>query len=424
MTRSHDIDPYVRRLEDRIAAGEVTQKTTAQRFDELFKALSERLTAKDDTISQLKEQSEWILKQNDTLLKQIGMRWNLLTGLMTLVGIAFTITLGYQIFRVEQVMEMRRALEDGTKILSENTKTYTQILSALARSDSMLTDSNREFQRAEYSSALVQAVNSIDFLKSAFHETGLDVNEIQRRSSYDGVNCTVTQDTAVMLESKRAEPNGGTSAEAKYALSPEALRPAIQDALFSAYELHARATFFSVGRSGLREDGKMLLALDPGRWEGYHWIGLAAESEGSGSYREAAACFRKSVDKNKVGNRDYVNLAELSFIDANYSEAVRYGDQYLHPLGYRFKSAVDVIAQFYFSTAGFLAGDKNALNRMPPSLFKSKVDELADFSLEGTFSPGDLHDFLHGNEFKTKVGHDEQNTVLQSFDCLVKRQCK
>src|SRR5215831_11631760 len=110
MTHSHDTDTDVRKLEGCIEASEATQRTTAQPLDELFKALSERLSAKDDSISQLKEQREWILQQNDTLLKHIGMRWNLLTGLTTLVGIAFTITLGYQIFRVEQVMEMRRAL--------------------------------------------------------------------------------------------------------------------------------------------------------------------------------------------------------------------------------------------------------------------------------------------------------------------------
>src|SRR5215468_4202518 len=104
---TNEMELALKRVEARLENSEAKQNTTAQRLDDLYKALLERLSAKDDTLTQLREQSEWTLKQNDTLLKQIGLRWNLLTGLTAFVALAFSIVFAYQIWRVEQVMETK-----------------------------------------------------------------------------------------------------------------------------------------------------------------------------------------------------------------------------------------------------------------------------------------------------------------------------
>lgn len=404
-------------IETRLENNEIMQRATAQRLDEIHKSMIDRLGAKDDTINRLKEQGDWVLKQNDTLLKQIGLRWNLLTGLTTLVGLAFTITLGYQIWRVEQVMDTKRALEQGTALLAQNTNAYSKILSTLAHADTLMTEGNREFQRAEYKQATNLATRAIGLLTSALQTTGFEVLELQKQAAYDSATCSANASFSSV--SQRPSPESDYAA-----LNPKVLKKAVVDALFTAYDLHARATFFSTNRDELRPNGMILLALDDSRWEGYHWIGLAAEAEGEGSFAEATACFRRSVERNKIGNKDYINLAELSFIRFNYSDATTFSEQYLRPLGHRFKSPVDVVAQFYYSAAGLLSDNVNARSRMPPETFHKKVAKLREFTLEGTFSPSDLINFLKSSEFEQRTPSEKIGQVRQLAACLIDRTCQ
>jgi hypothetical protein len=349
----NEMELALKRVEARLENSEAKQNTTAERLDDLYKALLERLSAKDDTLTQLREQSEWTLKQNDTLLKQIGLRWNLLTGLTAFVALLFSIVFAYQIWRVEQVMETRKALDssaaaanESTKLLAQNSKAYSDILGILAHADTLMTDSNREFLRTEYTVAGKRASDAIEVLKSALQSSGDSFADLKKKTLlYVSTTCSLNASVPAVSEMTR---------DSDSPLSPKALRTAVRNALFTAYDLHARASFFSTPRGDLRGDGTILLVLNDSEWEGYHWIGLDAEQAGFSN--EAKECFRHSVDKNPVGNKDYLNLAELSFINSDFPAAVKYSDQYLHPLNHRFKSSLDVVAQFYFSAAGFLAG--------------------------------------------------------------------
>src|SRR6478752_1902328 len=116
-TQLGEMGAALTKIEARLETNETRQNTTAQRMEELYKASAERLNAKDDTTARLPEQSEWTLKQNDTLLKQIGLRWNLLTGLTGFLTLAFSLVFVYQIWRVEQVMETKRSLKRQKRIL-------------------------------------------------------------------------------------------------------------------------------------------------------------------------------------------------------------------------------------------------------------------------------------------------------------------
>jgi hypothetical protein len=420
-TRIDEIELAIKRIDSRLENSETKNTTTAQRLDELYQALLERLNAKDDTLARVKELSEWALRQNDTLLKQIGLRWNLLTGLTTFVALAFTAVFTYQIWRVEQVMQTKTALdvaaaaaEANTKLLSQNTKAYSDILSILAHADALMTESNREFLRAEYTVAEKRAGDAIGTLKLALQSTGDNFTELENRTLfYAATTCSLNP-------SQSAAPKDKMPADS--VLSPNSLQPAVRDALFTAYDLHGRGAFFSTPRGDLRADGVILLALNDSRWEGYHWIGLAAEDAGLVS--EATECFRHSVDKNQVGNKDYLNLAELSFTHSNFADAVKYSEQYLHPLNHRFKSSLDVVGQFYFTAAGFLAPDAVPHDKMSPDTFRANVIKLPDFSLEGTFSPDDLNKYLSSEEFSEKVTADQKKQVNGLVNCLTFRQCK
>lgn len=418
----------LKNAESRMDDVETKQKNAADRFEEMYKLLLERVSAKDNTLNLLKDQSEWTLRQNDTLLKQIGLRWNVLTGFTAFVALAFTIVFSYQIWKVEQVGETQKQLERSAanadqinRLLSENSKDYSSILSTLAQADTLVTESNREFLRAEYLVAANRAGEAIEALYPVLQQTGVPPKEIEsRKLLYSPTSCNLT---AVQSAATAAIPPPSISA-----LSPKALQAAVRDALFTAYDQRARANFFLARRDDVGNDGLMLLALNDLRWEGYHWLGLSAED--ARLIPVATQCFHHSVEKNSLANKDYVNLAELSFIDSHFLEAVSYSEQYLRPLNradsdqYRFKTSLDVVAQFYFSAAALLGNDAAATQLMPPHLFLENVRKLGpEFSLEGTFSTKDLDKFLKSNEYTRKVSNNLQIVVQRLVHCLESRSC-
>jgi hypothetical protein len=419
-SRIDEMQLALKGVEGRVEIGLARQKAIEDRAEELYAALNERLSAKDGIVELLREQAEWTLKQNDTLLKQIGLRWNLLTGFTGLVALSFSIVFAYQIWRVEQVMATKSALEqsaaaatESAKVLTENTRKYSDILGILAQADTLMTDSNREFLRSEYVVAAKRAGAAVEALRVALQDTGEPLDDLdKRRSLYSSESCSLAGYSSAASIQAATIPDSG--------LSPKALRRAIRDALFTALDLHARASFFSA-RDNVRNDGLSLLALDELQWHGYHWLGLAAED--NHVYSEATKCFRHSIDKNQVGNKDYVNLAELSFIGSNFGDAVSYADQYLHPLNHRFKTSLDVIAQFYFSAAGFLTHATEPSQRMPPSSFVEGVKKLGpDFTLEGTFSTKDLDEYLKSEPFG-KLPDEQKSGIKKLTDCLESRRC-
>jgi hypothetical protein len=428
-----DLATSIKLIESRVQAVEKLEQTNADRIDALYKTFDVRLTVKDDTIGQIKEQSEWILKQNDTLLKQVGFRWNLLTGLTTFVALAFTITLGYQIWRVEQVMDTKRALEEDTKILAKNTNAYSDVLAKLAHADNLLTASNREFQREEYKVSTTLAEAAIDSLESGLQSTNFDLSHFLNSASFDGTACVASRptnnspkvSTILVIEGQAVsfpdQPPKTKVPGISDALSPEVLQSTLLDALFIAYDIHARAAFFF--QDNVRADGLTLLALDSNRWQGYHWMGLAAEKEGAGSFPDAEACFRKSVDKNKIGNKDYINLAEISFLQSHYADTIKYTDEYLHPSKYPFVSPLDVVAHFYNSTAGLIAKSPSVKAYTSPKEFRQKFDLLKNVTLQGTFTFSDVEPFLNSPQFLNGLSDAQKAEIEASFNCLKHRQC-
>jgi hypothetical protein len=129
------------------------------------------------------------------------------------------------------------------------------------------------------------------------------------------------------------------------------------------------------------------------------------------------------VDKKKVGNKDYVNLSELYFIHSNFSESFKYSDRFLRPLNYRFRSPLDVVAQFYFSASGFLSDNILVNEKMPPQRFRETVQKLPDFTLEGTFASSDLTNYLSSSDFSVTPAKKQE--IQLSADCLLDRKkCK
>ena len=209
-------------------------------------------------------------------------------------------------------------------------------------------------------------------------------------------------------------------------LGPQTLRPAVVESLFSAYDLHARGTFFAKTKvkNIIRQDGAILLALGSDKWQGYHWIGLAAE--GGPQNKEARACFENSVRIEPVANKDQINLAELLFLDGRYDEAAVQANKYAASEYNRVASPADMVALFYLVAANRLAS-KKIPGAMNPEQFMNKLKGLPNLSLEGTFLSEDLENALdksrpEGDMFKVQDAA-KKDDVRKMKDCFTQRKC-
>ncbi len=418
-------------LEGRLNNYEGAQKAAATRLDDVYKSFMDRLSANDATVKLIKDMSDSIQKQSEAIQHQLGLRFNFITGMTGFIALAFAASFTYNIFQVGQVNQAKSFLEDGTEVLTADAIKYSDVLSGLAKADAFSTQGDREFLRGNYFDALNMAEDAIRDLEPLLDKTGESKGQLMRETHYQPSTCervlTVTAHPNAplpdrVLKSKEVEDRFG-------GLGPQSLRPAVEQALFAAYDLHARATFFAKEKEKeiVRQDGEFLLALDglSSKWQGYHWIGLAAE--GGPDIKEATACFEHSVSAKPVANKDYINLAELLFIAGHYDAAVSQGEKYLQPDYNRFGSPVDVVAQFYVIASNVLSR-KPQRDPLPPSQFIKKLGELPNLSLEGTFLSSDLQKALdesgpEGQPFKQQEAA-KKAMVDKMAACLIKRQCE
>jgi hypothetical protein len=371
----------------------------------------------------MKDTSEAIHKQNDAILKQMGLRFNFITGMTGFIALAFAMNFTYQIYQVKDVTEARLFLKEGSELLAENATNYSEVLSRITRADTLITQGHREFQRASYFEAKELAASAIADLESALETTGLLVAELRSRGRYERSTCKVTNALAgpiAVRKGKQAPPRSEGIEKTFGRGHPEILRPSVIESLFAAYDLRARANFFSKAKGKIRDDGLFLMTLDGSRWEGYHWVGLSAEDDND--YPQAVACFTNSVNQKGIGNKDHINLAELLFIQGDYARSRNHAEAFVKPLEYSFVAATEVVAHFYLTLSNFLVSDSRGAPILSPAQFKIKLRDNPTVRLEGTFLAGDLDDYLKGPKFNL-LDEEQKKAVQQLAHCLTARQC-
>lgn len=428
-----DLQANVAKIEKEITdiVNSISKLSTKQEIIELqFAAkqeiLNDRIVDKENSIKHLSDLGKAIKDQNDALQKQITGRWSIVTGMLSFVSIMFALNFTYGIFQVKDVTDAKTYLERGSKELAHEAAIYSDVLSKLAHADTLIAEGNRELQRNSYVDALQLAKDAKTILTLALEKTGFSIEKINSHYHYDKDMCKlVTHSLTSLLEFDQPKEDSVTKSVNKnddilqIGLTPEALQKAVRDALFAAYDMEARATFFMKSKSTLRDEGRNLLILNSSRWEGYHWIGLAAEDEGM--YKEAEKCFTLSVNQKAKGNRDYINLAELYFIDEKFSEAKIYAENYVKTFDYKPVSSLDVVAAVYYSLSEYLSPDIDTNPKLPPDKLRSYLGEM-DYKLEGTFSSHDLDKYINGNKFK-KLTPAKQIEVKKTVNCMKTRKC-
>ncbi|MEZ5785359.1 MAG: hypothetical protein R3D62_02470 [Xanthobacteraceae bacterium] len=200
MADEPDLEKRVSTIETRLSDYEKHQKAIADSWANTEKNLQENLNIRDDRINLLSDVSRSIQKQNDDLQQQSGRRWSFVTGMLSLVGIAFAVNFGYEIFRVKEVMNAKTFLEDGSRVLSENAENYSRILTALVHADILLSQAHREFRRNSYIEARLIANSAIEHLNEAVKLSGFpDIIRFANNVTYDRSNCTLISEWSLNL---------------------------------------------------------------------------------------------------------------------------------------------------------------------------------------------------------------------------------
>jgi tetratricopeptide (TPR) repeat protein len=345
------------------------------------------------------------------------------------IALAFAASFSYNLFQVKEVNDAKSFLTDGTDVLTFDVVKYSEVLSGLAEGDAITTQGEREFLRNNFSDAATLANDAIKLLEPLLKETGIAEPGLLRNATFERSTCTNVMIASAMSPQPFTDgPHKSKEVEEKFSgLSPQTLRPALLEALFAAYDLHARGVFFGNAkyRDPIRHDGEVLLVINPTKWQGYHWVGLAAED--NAEFEQAKACFQNSVKNKPTVNKDHINLAELLFLDGRYEKATSEVLKYFPPDYRGFGSGTDVVAQFYLIASNYLSETPQP-GILSPSNFMSNMAQLQNLRLEGSFLSTELDKALDetkpsGQNF-AKKDRLKKAVVLKMAVCLKTRKCE
>ena len=425
-TSQLELNTFRKTLEEQLAAKDLRVDVLKNEIDSLRALNSQHV----DTIKSMSASFE---RQNDTLQKQIGFRFNFVTSMMGVITLVLAATFVYNKYQNDKVDEARSFLEKGTKILSEHATKFADMLSTIAQASGLIADGNREYNNYSFLDAYYLAGRAVDLLEDTFAQTGLTIKDLRSRG-YDSKHCKTSRFRPVPGAKNVPVPTSDVE-KAFGGIGPQSLQPALIASLIKAYDLRNRARLFLLARSGqsesvkfgsmnnIKDDGQFLIALDARGWEGYHWVGLAAAQQPN--YEEAVACYKQSVDRKPLANKDRLNLTELMFVHGDFPGAREQADAYLKALDYSFLSPIEIVAHFYLSISNFLSQAPREKIRSPKE-YRGEVSKLSELKLEGVFSSTELKKYIGEKEFSTHVPDEgKRKEVSNTVECLLhKDQCK
>jgi hypothetical protein len=228
-------------------------------------------------IEMLKGMSGSFEKHNDALQKQIGFRFNFVTSMIGFITLALGVTFVYNKWQADKVDEAREFLEKGTKVLTENSKVFAEILGITAQADGLIGDGHREYQRAAYADAHSFAGKAIGLLEQANNKTGDGIGE-----TIDKIKMTKLKDKSCQIDESSKTANSSMSKRDTFGgINPQILQRAVIISLVEAYDLQTRSLAVLLDNGGnvsrygsygdIRNNGRFWIAMDWNSWQGYHW---------------------------------------------------------------------------------------------------------------------------------------------------------
>jgi tetratricopeptide (TPR) repeat protein len=357
-----------------------------KRLDSLRDDIHDRFSVRDEILNAAKAMNESLAKQNDALHKTIGLRWNVITGLITFIGVLTVITFGYAGWKTIQIAGEKEELRTAVESFKEREK---QVKVDLLKQSAELAKQSDDFARLSYSTSLLfQATRELA------KQNYPDVHEYTARAidiligmispNYDQTLGIADLDVVGLCQAN--EKTIKTSSESSQ-------RQAIVETLTAAYDLKATAYFQADDHSNIMEVARSLLRLDRFNWQGYHWSGIALT--GKQNFPEATSCFKKSVSLSRYAEKDRVNLIELLFVQGSYAEAESAAKVYLgdhkRPNPNSLQTLFERAAIFYSLISGYLV-DHRDVKEVEDFITLEKKPE----NFERIFSPSLLNIYLSG----------------------------
>lgn len=167
---------------------------------------------------------------------------------------------------------------------------------------------------------------------------------------------------------------------------------ALDRAVMQALDLKAGCLFDMRNYGPILDVANKLVALSDENWRGYHWMGIyyLAIEPSRDNTAKARQSLERSVEIQKVGNRDSLNLPDLYLRERDYHKVREYADDYLRSShGARDHSELPpnrylILAKFYLTLAEFAESGNSAI----PKAFRAKFDRTKGKVRSGGFFDG------------------------------------
>jgi hypothetical protein len=352
--------------------------------------------------------------------------WNLVTIFLLLITVLFVLAFTFELLKAEHVesIEASLAQERATNSalreqFQKNALEYTSLYNTMARADAIMAEANREYSRNDWQSASNFATRAIDGLRNAQRGPGPGQNEnFASPSSFNPNTCTLDSPSGTEAPPKPAD---------LHPLDPSGLQPAIREYLRQSYETRFRSNYYARQRDWkqrIREDAESLARLDLN--SGYHWFGLVEAAELD--TKHAITCFEKSIHQSSnLFKRDYVNLAELEFMEGKccYARVITLTETFLEGSATSdlpFENPIEAVAAFYWSIGKQLqasstaAAGQNYLQTFQMRIAKSP----SDLTTVGSFNDAELENYL---KTTTDLNSQQAVEIEKAKECMVSRKC-
>ncbi|GAB6040298.1 hypothetical protein [Endothiovibrio diazotrophicus] len=241
----------------------------------------------------------------------VGSGYDIITTLGSLVGFAFLIAFGYQIYNTVEVDKLRRQSENILKNASKTIEGITSITRAqneanvrMREAETFLFRANYEFEKRRYELSIAEIMSAISVLEKA-------KRTLDKKSGMEKIYFSDDQDKPDLDAGK---------------IIDEIHKPV--DILLSlSYEQAARS-YYKMGDLGHTLDfAKKVIELREDSWAGHHYLGIALLDQRK--YESSIPHLKRSIELRPLKNLDYANLAEVSFVSCDFGEALRYSKFYL-----------------------------------------------------------------------------------------------
>lgn len=276
---------------------------------------------KESVIQALRERNEALQRENAALCKPYNKQWSVIIFALMAFGIIAAISIGDQFNTGGELnrksVRIDKALEKLDQALTES-ELNNSLLATVSTTVSTLSNAQRVQQQDQHRESILLADRAIENLRRELE------TEVPRES---------------------------------------AIEPIIDALLVMAYKIKASSLFSRRNYSELLDTAIELRKVAPDKdWETEHWLGIGKWMTRD-KPDEVIGHFESSIRLKRIGNRDYLNLAEFALTHNEFHKAFLAAKNYQLIIksttdeSINYKNRYWVVADLLRVLSGYISGD-------------------------------------------------------------------